>query len=145
MGLLDELTAHLQQNTAPGTDTGLVNSNAVGAVMGLLQNSGGISGLVQKFEQQGLGQLIQGWISTGPNPPATPGQIQAAVGLGKIEEVAGKLGITPQTAAAFLATALPAVIDKMTPNGSVPQNEHSLLSDALGFLRGGLGSFGQPR
>ncbi|HEX4825932.1 MAG TPA: YidB family protein [Candidatus Polarisedimenticolaceae bacterium] len=143
MGLLDELTAHLQQNASTGTSPGLLNSNAVGAVMGLLQSSGGISGIAQKFEQQGLGNLVNGWISTGPNPPATPGQVQSAIGQGKIEEIAGNLGITPSMAASFLATALPAVIDKLTPNGSVPQNEHSLLGEALNFVRGGLGSLGK--
>jgi uncharacterized protein YidB (DUF937 family) len=144
MGLLDELTAHLQQNAGASANAGLLNSDTVGAVMGLLKNSGGISGLAQTFQQKGLGDLIGGWISTGPNPPATADQIQSALGQTKVGEIAGKLGITPAVAASVLATALPVVIDKLTPNGQVPQNEHSILGEALSFLKGGLGGLTHP-
>jgi uncharacterized protein YidB (DUF937 family) len=55
--------------------SGLNNNQQSGlmdAVSGLLTQGGGIKGLMQKFGAHGLGDLVKGWVSTGPNPPATP-------------------------------------------------------------------------
>ena len=49
------------------------------ALTGLLgQNSsvGGLAGLVQTFQKNGLGEIVNSWVSTGKNLPVTPQQIQ---------------------------------------------------------------------
>ena len=91
-------------------------------VLGMLSGpqSGGLGGLVQGFEKAGLGNLVQGWISTGPNPPATPQQIQSGLGAAQVMQLAQSLGISPEMVAGKLATLLPMLIDKMTPHGQLP-------------------------
>jgi len=103
--------------TAPAEQTGLVSS-----ILGLLNHSqvGGIPGLLQKFQSAGLGHLMEGWISTGPNPPMTSDQVHRVLGPDQVSAIAQKLGIPPGEAANRLAAYLPEVIDKLTPNGVIP-------------------------
>jgi uncharacterized protein YidB (DUF937 family) len=98
------------------------HGNVVQSVMGMINSpgSGGLAGLAQTFEQKGLGNLMSSWISNGPNPAATPDQMQKVFGSEKIAELAQQAGISPQVAASTLAAVLPALIDKLTPNGQLP-------------------------
>ncbi|MFM7506651.1 MAG: YidB family protein, partial [Rubrivivax sp.] len=49
-------------------------------VMKLVQDNGGLEGLVSKFQQGGLGDVVQSWVSTGPNLPISPEQLGQALG-----------------------------------------------------------------
>jgi uncharacterized protein YidB (DUF937 family) len=92
----------------------------------MIQNHpGGINGLVQAFQSNGLGGVVSSWIGTGANQAITPDQIQQVLGSGAVQAMAQKLGVSPGAAGATLAQLLPTVIDKLTPNGTVP--EHSNL------------------
>jgi len=108
MGLLD------------GIIGGAVGAEMVTVVNGLLQRHGGISGILQQFQAQGLGDTVKSWVSTGPNQPISPDQVHKALGSDTITELAAKLGISPQELSAKLSTVLPQVVDKMTPTGVVP-------------------------
>ena len=108
-------------------------------ILGLLNHPqvGGLTGLIQKFKSAGLDHLISGWVSTGPNPPATPQHIEQALGSEPIAAYAQKLGIPQGQAAGLLAQLLPHAVDHLTPNGEVPQGGFDLQS-ALGMLKGAL-------
>jgi len=140
MGLLDEI---LGAATSGASDehAGLINPQTIGAVMGTLKSSGGLSGLASVFEQKGLGALMSGWVSTGPNPPMTAQQVSSVFGSDQLGQLAERLGVPPAVASSVLAQVLPVVVDKLTPQGQIPQEEHSLLDSALGGLlkKGGLG------
>jgi len=82
--------------------------------------TGGLQGLVQKFQAGGLGGIIASWIGTGPNQPITPQQIQSVLGSDNVQKIAGRLGMSPDALSAALATGLPVVIDRLTPNGQIP-------------------------
>ncbi|MGH7498087.1 MAG: YidB family protein [Gemmatimonadales bacterium] len=81
---------------------------------------GGVSGLVQKFEAGGLGGIIGSWIGTGPNQSITPQQIEGVLGSGRLQQIASKVGLPPETLGNAIAQVLPGLIDRMTPNGVVP-------------------------
>jgi uncharacterized protein YidB (DUF937 family) len=100
---------------------------------------GGLGGLVQQFEKAGLGSLVQTWVGTGKNAPATPQQIEQGLGQANILSLAQKLGISPQMVLSQLVVLLPVIIDKLTPKGQVPAQ--SELDKALSGL-GSLGSLG---
>lgn len=106
------------------------------SVTGLLNHPqvGGISGLAQLFQKQGLGQIVAGWISTGPNPPVSATQLQQVLGSQRIAEIAQKLGIDTNQAAARLAETLPAAVDQLTPNGTVPAEGSMNAQAMLGSL-----------
>ena len=77
---------------------------------------------MNKFSQAGLGDVFSKWISTGPNPPVSPDQVQQALGADQIQSLAAKLGIDPARASEALAQHLPDVIDRLTPNGQIDPN-----------------------
>ena len=104
-------------------------------VLGLINNSetGGLAGLVETFKSKGLGDAISSWIGTGENNPVSGEQIANTLGSDKIQEIAGKLGISGSEASSGLAALLPQVIDKLTPDGKVP--EGGLLEQGLNILK----------
>jgi uncharacterized protein YidB (DUF937 family) len=102
-------------------------------VMGLMNNSGGLSGLLGKFQQGGLGDLVQSWVGTGSNLPISAEQIQQVLGSGALGDIASKLGIQPEQAAGELSQALPNVVDKLTPDGQLPA-EGDLMATAQQML-----------
>jgi uncharacterized protein YidB (DUF937 family) len=108
MGLLDGLLG------------GAVGAEMATVVNSLIQQHGGVQGIVAQLEQQGLGPTVRSWVSTGANQPITAGQVHQAFGGDMITQLAAKAGITPQELTQKLSQVLPAAIDKLTPNGQIP-------------------------
>jgi uncharacterized protein YidB (DUF937 family) len=105
-------------------------------VMTMVNNHpGGLPGLLQAFEQGGLGGVVSSWVSTGANQPISPDQVQSTLGAGQIQEVASKLGISPETASSTIAQMLPGIIDHLTPNGQVPASGSNLMELGAGLLK----------
>jgi uncharacterized protein YidB (DUF937 family) len=120
MGLLDNL-----ENMAVAKVAGS-NPEAAAALQMIQNHPGGMDGLVQSFHANGLGGLVNSWTSNGENQAVTPAQIQQVLGAEKVQAFAQKLGISPEAASSTLSQLLPTVIDKLTPNGAVP-NQSNLL------------------
>ena len=129
MGLLSDLTKDVlgamggAQAVAPGAPAaaaGGTQAAILHAALDLIQQHGGIAGLAQSFQQGGLGNLMQSWIATGPNPPVSASQLENVIGGAKLNAVAQKYGIDPRAASSALATILPTLVDKLTPQGVVP-------------------------
>jgi uncharacterized protein YidB (DUF937 family) len=99
---------------------GIVGAEMATVVNSLLQQHGGIQGLIAQLEQQGLGGMARSWIANGPNQPISPAQLSQVFGSGMLAELAAKSGLSPQELAQKLSQALPAAIDKLTPNGTIP-------------------------
>ena len=120
MGLLDNLESMAMGKVAGGNPE-------VAAVLQLIQNHpGGISGLVQSFHSNGLGGLVNSWISTGENQAVSPAQMQQVLGSGQVQAIAAKLGISSDQASSTLSQLLPTIIDKLSPNGSLPDHSNLL-------------------
>lgn len=130
MGLLDSVLGSLSGN-------GGGNNALLDSVMDIVNQNGGIGGLAEKFQQGGMGDLVKSWISTGDNLPISADQISSVLGNEKVAEMAQKLGLDGDQLSGQLAEYLPQVIDKLTPDGNVPQGD--LLGSALDMLKGKLG------
>jgi len=136
MGLLDNL-----ENQAVNSLLGNSSNPLAAGILQMIQNQpGGLQGLVQSFHDQGLGGLVSSWVSTGQNLPVSSDQIQQVLGSEKVKELAAAAGISPEFANSAIAQVLPTIVDKLTPNGQVP--EHSSVMDMVGGL---LSSFTQAR
>ena len=109
MGLLD------------GVLGGIVGAGMANVVAGLIDRHGGVQGLVNQFEQNGLGGVVQSWVGTGANLPVTPDQIHQVLGSPLVSELAAKFGMNPQDFASKIAQVLPQAVDQMTPNGVIPK------------------------
>jgi len=132
MGLLDQVVGALSGNQAGG------NNSLLETVLHLVNNpqTGGLGGLIQSFQQGGLGDIVNSWVSTGHNLPISAEQIQSVLGGSTLQDLAAKLGVSPQQASGSLAEVLPNLVDKLTPQGQVPQGD--LLTQGLDLLKGKL-------
>jgi uncharacterized protein YidB (DUF937 family) len=99
------------------------------------QQTGGLQGLIQSFTQKGLGNIVSSWVSTGPNLPVSGDQIQSALGDDTLSSLAQKAGVAPNEASSLLAQVLPGLVDKLTPEGKIPESGN-LLEQGLSFLKG---------
>lgn len=80
---------------------------------------GGVSGLAQKFQANGLGEIVNSWIGPGGNHPITAEQIEKVLGQDRIGAIASKFGMSADDASGKLANLLPTIVDKLTPGGQM--------------------------
>ena len=136
MGLLDSILGAVAGGQAPGAGA----NPLLEAVVGMLGNNsqiGGLGGLVSRMEQGGLTDVMNSWVSTGHNLPITPEQVQQVLGSGVVQNLAAQLGMNSGDVATHLSQLLPHVVDKLTPDGSVPQGGlGSEVGSMLGQLLG---------
>jgi uncharacterized protein YidB (DUF937 family) len=120
MGLLDEM-----ENKAVTSMLGNTSNPLATSLLQMINNQpGGLSGLMQSFHDKGLGGIMSSWVGTGQNLPITADQIQHVLGSEQVKELAAKAGISPDLASSSLATMLPSLIDKLTPNGQMPDHSN---------------------
>jgi uncharacterized protein YidB (DUF937 family) len=126
MGLLDSVLGSLAQG---GSGNQLLDS-----VMRMVNDPahGGLEGLVRSFQDRGLGGIVDSWVSTGRNLPISADQIAQGLGSDQLSSLASQLGMSQGDVSSKLAQLLPDVVDKLTPNGQVPD------AGSLGGLLGSL-------
>jgi uncharacterized protein YidB (DUF937 family) len=109
-------------------------------VAGLLSGTGGggaggLAGLVQQFQQAGLGEQVSSWISTGQNLPINVDQLMQVFGQGNMQQMAASAGVNVQDFGQQLSQLLPQAVDQMTPSGQLPElGQGGGLEDALASL-----------
>ncbi len=115
---------------------GAKQNTLVNAVMSVLgnQQAGGLSGLVEQMSGKGLGDIVNSWVSTGKNLPITPEQLQEGLGTKTISTIASQAGISSTQVTSQLATLLPQIVDKLTPDGKISQSD--IMSKGMDLLKG---------
>jgi len=122
MGLLDNL-----ENEAVGKVLGGSSNPLAAGLLQTIQNQpGGLQGMVQSFHDKGLGGVVSSWVGSGPNSPVTADQIHQVLGSDQVKALAAKAGISPDEAGNAIAQLLPTLVNKLTPNGSVPDHSNVL-------------------
>ena len=136
MGFLDEIAKGLGDKVSGGEG----QNPLLESIMGMVNNpeTGGLTGMVETFKSKGLGGVVSSWVSTGQNQPISAEQIQRVLGGEQLQWIADKIGARKEDVASGLANLLPEVIDKLTPDGKIP--EGGLLQQGLSMLRGKLGA-----
>ena len=100
----------------------------------LVTHEGGTDGLVKTFQTKGLGGIFSSWLGSGNNLPISADQIRSVFGNERIAGLATKLGISPDVASQKAAEILPVVIDKLSPNGTLPASG-DLMAQAGSLLK----------
>jgi len=108
MGMLESMLA------------GAVGAEMATVVNGVIAKHGGLQGLVNQFQQQGLGATVSSWVGTGPNQPITPAEVHQVVGTDTVNDLAAKAGISVPELLSRLSSVLPQAVDKLTPAGTLP-------------------------
>ena len=140
MGLLDGLLGSVMGGMmGSGTSTqGAQGGNPmIMMALQMLQQNGGIEGLLAKFQQAGMGQQAQSWIGTGQNLPISADALSQIFGQGQLGQIAQQLGMSHEQVASGLAQSLPQVVDHMTPGGEIPAEHNDLVAQALAMLQKG--------
>ena len=182
MSLFESVIGALGQGQGAGAQPDLMN--AAGALLG--PDGGGLAALLGRLQQGGLGDAAASWVSTGPNQPVSPEQLEGAIGADGLAQLARQFGLDGGAAgaaggmgglagmsgmaggsegglgglagalggllgggggggagaspvAAILAQLLPVLVDRLTPDGQLPQPGNSPGGQDLAGLLAGLG------
>ena len=81
---------------------------------------GGLSDLVQKFQNSGHGDVVNSWVGAGANAPIQPAQVGSALGQQTISDLARQSGLSEQQLLAQLAQVLPGLVNRLSPDGRLP-------------------------
>jgi uncharacterized protein YidB (DUF937 family) len=93
---------------------------------GQQSSPGGLDVLLRQFQQNGFGEIFKSWVGTGQNQAISPAQLHQAIGQDTVNELSQQTGAPQDDLLSQLSKYLPGVIDKLTPNGHLP-NQSDLL------------------
>jgi uncharacterized protein YidB (DUF937 family) len=100
--------------------------NVRGGVDALL--GGGLSDLVDRFKQNGQGEVADSWVRQGPNQQVTPQQLEQAIGPDVLATLSQQTGLSREELLSRLTRHLPDAVDKYTPDGRIPAAAESARS-----------------
>lgn len=121
MGILDSFENSPELKGILGQLGAAVIPAVLGQVLGN-GGQGGLSAIVAKLEQAGLGEQVKSWIGTGQNLPITAEQLQQVLGSDTVKQLAAKFGIPIDQLSEVLAQQLPAAVDHASPDGKLPHS-----------------------
>jgi uncharacterized protein YidB (DUF937 family) len=96
--------------------------------------TGGLGGLLEQLQQAGFGEQANSWVSRGANQPISPDAMTQIFGHEGLEQISRQAGITPDEASRGLSALLPEVVDRVTPDGNVPDAD-ALANSVDDFVR----------
>ena len=109
------------------------------AATSLLGNDGahgGLQGLIEKFQQGGLGDVVSSWVGKGENLPISAEQLTSVLGNDTLTGLASQFGVNTSDLAGQLSNVLPGLVDKLTPDGQAPAAGLGNGGDLMGMLGG---------
>jgi uncharacterized protein YidB (DUF937 family) len=83
--------------------------------------AGGLGGLLEQLQRTGFGEQADSWVSRGANKPISPDAMTQIFGRDGLEQISRQAGISEDEASQGLSQLLPEVVDRMTPEGEVPE------------------------
>jgi uncharacterized protein YidB (DUF937 family) len=75
---------------------------------------------VSAFAKNGLGDVMGSWIGTGQNLPVSGNQLAQVLGDDQVRQLAGSTGASKAEVSDALSQLLPQVVDRLTPDGRIP-------------------------
>jgi uncharacterized protein YidB (DUF937 family) len=120
MGILDSLENSPELRGMLGQLGAAVLPAVLSEVLGSGGGQGGLSAIVAKLQQAGLGDQVKSWIGTGQNLPITAQQLQEVLGSDTVKQLAARFNIPVDQLSQVLAQQLPAAVDHASPDGKLP-------------------------
>jgi len=94
---------------------------------------GGLGDLLAQFRRAGFGVQADSWVSREQNMPLPANGIEQVFGRDGLAEIARRTGLSEGDASRGLSQLLPEVVDRVTPEGQIPQADALVASvEALG-------------
>lgn len=105
------------ESAAENLSSGGDHAAVAGGLLQELGGTSGIGGLIQQFQQNGMGDLVEKFAS-GQAGSIDPNTIEQALGdSGIIDRIASSTGMSPDSVKSSLGTVVPALISHVTSNG----------------------------
>jgi uncharacterized protein YidB (DUF937 family) len=113
----------IQKNNDRSTDD-LDQNQLVSALGQLFGGEGGgrkldFGSIITRMQQGGLGDVAASWLGSGSNASISAEAVSGFVGADRIQAFAARFGLSEESAKNAIASALPEMVDKASPNGSL--------------------------
>src|SRR5215212_9479541 len=105
-------------SSGPGGSGQLQPQGSLGGLLG-----GGLNDLVERFRQNGQGEVAESWVGPGPNKEVAPNQLEQAIGPDVLATLSQQTGLSRDELLARLSRELPTAVDKYTPEGRLPAEQ----------------------
>lgn len=141
MGLLDDLAGGALGQLLGGGGrggSGGMATKLLPVVLGMLASKGGqgglgsLGGLLGRFQSAGLSSQADSWVGQGDNESLDVDQVRQAFSDDELDQIAGEAGVSRDEAAGGLAELVPGLVDGLTPDGGVPDDDS--LMDRIGEI-----------
>lgn len=124
-------------NMIRGAGQGSDPNNPSGGILD--QVSKGVSGtalgdVLERFRHAGAASKVDSWVRSGPNQPIEPREVEAAIDEETLSSLSQQTGLSREELIARITRDLPEVVDKMTPNGELPNAQPSQNPDGSDLL-----------
>ena len=132
MGLLDSVIGALSGVRSTGGRGDLLN-----AVLRMLADDGdgiGADGLAERFQENGMSEVLDSWIGRGSNLPISPDDLQLVLGSDTVDGISQQVGLSRRVTADRLSQMLPFVVDKLTPHGRLPADGLGDMGQLMGRM-----------
>ena len=112
-----------QMNYVPDAGGGLggILGQVLGGAAGRGGAAGGLGGLLEQLQRTGYGEQANSWVARGPNQPIPPDAMAQIFGREGLEDISRRAGISEDEASRGLSELLPEVVDRVTPDGEIPE------------------------
>ena len=132
MGLLDIVGGLIGGQAGGNSQSALITT----ALEFINNQPGGLNGLIQRFQEKGLGDVVSSWVGNGENQPIAPEALHSVLGSEAVSDLAAKAGVQPDQVTGLLSQILPHVVNAATPDGEVPAEGKLNSTTVLGALGG---------
>lgn len=113
------IVLNMLMNRQGGGSAGGLGS-ILGGMLGGGGGAGGLGGLLEQFQRAGFAEQANSWVGRGQNQPISPDAIGQVLGSDAVSRIAQQAGITETEASHGISQLLPELVDRLTPDGSVP-------------------------
>jgi outer membrane protein OmpA-like peptidoglycan-associated protein/uncharacterized protein YidB (DUF937 family) len=135
MGAMDLLVNDVESRFGLG---GAKAGSLLTAILSLIQEqSGGLSGFLEKFRRAGLSDTVSSWLSGGTPAPVSADSLQSVLGSQTVSNIASRVGVPVSTAASALGFMIPRLVQSLAPGGAIPTR---LPAEAMSYLSGATGA-----
>ena len=90
---------------------------------GILAGMPSLDSMLDHFRSKGHDDKVESWIGSGPNKPLQPQELESTLGPQALDHLQKESGLSRGDLLSQLSTALPQVVDKLTPNGRLPTSD----------------------
>lgn len=125
-GFMNEVGGMLGGNAGSAPSSGSAGAGSTGGLGGMLGGgalAGGLGELLNRFQQNGGGDVMNSWIGSGQNRQVEPGELEQHLGSGTVDDLSRQTGMDRGDLLSQLSKALPQVIDGLTPHGRLPTQD----------------------